>query len=92
MRVALEVSRLLLYKTVWKLQQGESVTLEAAMLKLLISESFLNNSLSAVRTHGGLGYITSGEVERDLRDAVGGVIYAGTSDIQRLLIGRLLGL
>ena len=92
MQVALEVSRLLLYKTVWKLQQGENVTMEAAMLKLLISESFLDNSVSAVRTHGGIGYITDGEIERDLRDAVGGVIYAGTSDIQRLLIARLLGL
>ncbi|MEO0888362.1 MAG: acyl-CoA dehydrogenase family protein, partial [Cyanobacteria bacterium J06648_10] len=38
------------------------------------------------------GYLSEYEVERDLRDAVGGVIYAGTSDIQRNLISRSLGL
>jgi alkylation response protein AidB-like acyl-CoA dehydrogenase len=42
--------------------------------------------------HGGVGYLTEWEVERDLRDAIGGTLYAGTSDIQRNLIARLLGL
>ena len=49
-------------------------------------------SLDAIRVHGGRGYVTEHEVERDLRDAIGGVLYAGTSDIQRVLIARLLGL
>ena len=66
--------------------------LDAALLKLHLSESFIASSLDAVRTHGGTGYLTEYDVERDLRDAVGGVLYAGTSDIQRNVIAKLLGL
>jgi alkylation response protein AidB-like acyl-CoA dehydrogenase len=62
------------------------------MTKLVISELFVANSFDAVRLHGGGGYLTEVGIERDLRDAVGGVIYAGTSDIQRNLIAGLLGL
>jgi len=92
MKLALETARLLLYRAAWKLANDESVTLDAALLKLHLSETFVKSSLDAIRIHGGSGYLTDTEVERDLRDAVGGVIYAGTSDIQRLLIARVLGL
>lgn len=92
MKLALETARLHLYKVVWMLDRGESVGLEAALLKLHLGEAFVASSLDAVRIHGGAGYIAEGGVERDLRDAVGGVIYGGTSDIQRVLIGRMLGL
>jgi len=44
-----------------------------------------------VRIHGGRGYLSEFGIERDLRDAVGSVIYAGTSDIQRNIIAKLLG-
>ena len=71
---------------------GEPAALEASLLKLHLSESFIDSSLDAVRTFGGRGYLSEHEVERDLRDAVGGILYAGTSDIQRNLIARLLGL
>lgn len=92
MRLAVETSRLLLYKVVWMLQNDEKVTLEAALLKLHLAETFVESSLDAIRVHGGGGYVTENGIERDLRDAVGGVLYGGTSDIQRLLIARLLGL
>ncbi len=92
MKLALETARLLLYKVAWNLEHDESVTLDAALLKLHLSESFITSSLDAIRTQGGGGYLTENEIERDLRDAVGGVLYAGTSDIQRLLIARILGL
>jgi alkylation response protein AidB-like acyl-CoA dehydrogenase len=42
--------------------------------------------------HGAKGYVSEFEVERDLRDAIGGLVYSGTSDIQRNIIARLLGL
>jgi len=45
-----------------------------------------------VRIHGARGYLEEHGVERQLRDSVGGVLYAGTSDIQRNLIASLLGL
>lgn len=92
MKVRLETARLLLYKTAWLKQRGESAMLEAAMVKLYLGEAFVQSGLDAIAIHGGNGYMTETEVERDLRDAVGGVIYAGTSDIQRNIIARLLGL
>jgi alkylation response protein AidB-like acyl-CoA dehydrogenase len=92
MKLRLETSRLLLYKLAWLKSQGKSALMEAAMLKLQLSESFVASSLDAIRNHGGHGYVTENEVERNLRDAIGGVIYAGTSDIQRNIISNLLGL
>jgi L-prolyl-PCP dehydrogenase len=92
MRLRLETARLLLYKVAWLKQQGKSAMLEAAMLKLHLSECFVESSLDAIRVFGGHGYLTKNEIERDLRDAVGGLLYAGTSDIQRNIISGLLGL
>lgn len=91
MKLRLETAQLLLYKVAWLKSQGKSATLEAALLKLHISESFIDSSLDNIRNHGAHGYVTENEIERDLRDAVGGVIYAGTSDIQRTIISNLLG-
>ncbi|MEL6939397.1 MAG: acyl-CoA dehydrogenase family protein [Cyanobacteria bacterium J06598_1] len=92
MKLRLELAKLLLYKVAWLKDQGKSAMLEASMLKLHLSEAFVASSLDAVRVHGGNGYLSEYGVERDLRDAVGGVIYAGTSDIQRNIIARSLGL
>ncbi len=92
MKVRLETARLLLYKVAWLKDQGRSALLEAAMLKLFLTEQFVASGLDAVRIHGGQGYLSENDVERDLRDAIGGVIYAGTSDIQRNIIAGLMGL
>lgn len=92
MKVRLETARLLLYKVAWLKQQGHSATMEAAILKLYLSEQFIASGLDAIRIHGGRGYLSDAEVERNLRDAIGGVLYAGTSDIQRNTIARMLGL
>jgi alkylation response protein AidB-like acyl-CoA dehydrogenase len=90
MKLRLETSRLLLYKVAWLKNEGDSAMLDAALLKLQLSESFITSSLDTIRNHGGSGFLTEHEVERDLRDAVGGVLYAGTSDIQRNIISQLL--
>jgi alkylation response protein AidB-like acyl-CoA dehydrogenase len=92
MKVRLETARLLLYKVAWLKQMGKTAIMEAAMAKLYLSESFVQSSLDAIRTHGGYGYMTEMEIERELRDAVGGLLYSGTSDIQRMIISRWLGL
>lgn len=92
MKVRLETARLLLYKTAWLKQTGQNATLDAAMLKLYLGEAFVDSSLDAMRTHGGGAYLVENGVEKDLRDAVGGLLYAGTSDIQRNIIAKLLGL
>ena len=92
MKLRLETSRLLLYKTAWLKKNGDNAMLEAALLKLQLSEAFITSSLDAIRNFGGRSYLTENGIEKDLRDAVGGVLYAGTSDIQRNIIAKLLGL
>ena len=92
MKLRLEASRLLLYKAAWAVDQGQPATMDAAISKLSLSESFLASSLDAVRIHGGKGYCVDEGIERSVRDSIGGVIYGGTSDIQRLTIAKLLGL
>lgn len=92
MRLRLETSRLLLYHTAWLKQEGKPAMAEAAMLKLHLGECFVESSLDAIRVHGAHGYLSEHGTERNLRDSVGGVIYAGTSDIQRNIVARMLGL
>jgi L-prolyl-PCP dehydrogenase len=92
MKVRLETARLLLYKVAWLNQMGKPAIMEAALAKLYLSECFVQSSMDAIRTYGGYGYMTESEVERDLRDAIGGTLYSGTSDIQRVIIARWLGL
>ena len=92
MKLRIETARLLLYKVAWLVERGQPAMMEAALLKLYLSEAFVESGLDAIRIHGGAGYLSETGVERDLRDAVGGVLYAGTSDIQRNIVSRLLGL
>lgn len=92
MKLRLELARMLLYKVAWLETMGKPLMLEAALAKLYLSETFVDSSLDAVRVHGARGYVTEFEVERDLRDSVGGLIYSGTSDIQRNIVAGLLGL
>jgi alkylation response protein AidB-like acyl-CoA dehydrogenase len=76
----------------WNKQRNGKAALESAVAKLHISESWVKNCLDAIQVYGGYGYTTEYELERDLRDAVGGTLYSGTSEIQRNLIARHLGL
>ena len=92
MKVRLETARLLTYKVAWLKSIGKPVMMDAALAKLYLGECFVESSLDAIRVHGGYGYMTEFEVERDFRDAVGGTIYGGTSDIQRNIVAGLLGL
>jgi alkylation response protein AidB-like acyl-CoA dehydrogenase len=92
MKIRLEAARLLLYRAAWMKSQNQPAALEAAITKVFVSESFVEGSLDAMRIHGARGYLVEDEIERDLRDSAGGVIYAGTNDIQRNVIAALLGL
>lgn len=92
MKVRLETARLILYRVAWLKKMGKPAVVEAAIAKLYLSEAFVQSSQDAIAVHGGYGYMAEGEIERDLRDAIGGTIYSGTSDIQRTIIARLLGL
>ncbi len=92
MKMRLDTSKLLMYRCADMIDKKSCTAVEASMAKLHISESFVESSLEAIRIFGGKGYLAKEGVERNLRDAVGGVLYSGTSDIQRQVIARLLGL
>ena len=92
MKVRLETSRPLVYAIGRLKDAGRPATLEAAMAKLHVSDCFVKSSLDAVQVFGGYGYMTEQQVERDLRDAVGSTLYSGTTEIQRTIIARGLGL
>ena len=92
MKVQLEAARLLTYRSAWRLGRIKNVSMDASMTKLFVSESLVNAALATVQIHGGYGYMTETEVERALRDAVGSTIYSGTSEMQRNIIARWLGL
>ncbi|MGA1235735.1 MAG: acyl-CoA dehydrogenase family protein [Limisphaerales bacterium] len=91
MKLRLEASRWMVYHAAWLKQTGQRSTLESAMAKLSLTEAWLASSLDAMRVQGARGYVEEFEVERELRDAAGGVIYGGTSDIQRNIIAGHLG-
>jgi alkylation response protein AidB-like acyl-CoA dehydrogenase len=92
MKVRLESARLLLYRLGWLRTQGKPSPMEAAMVKLYLSECFVQNSLDALQVHGGYGYVTEYDLEREVRDAIGSRIYSGTSEIQRNIVAGYLGL
>lgn len=92
MKVQLEAARLLAYRSAWRLGHARSVSMDASMTKLFVSESLVGAALAAVQVHGGYGFMTEYGVERTLRDAIGSTIYSGTSEIQRNIIARWLGL
>ena len=92
MYVRLEAARSLIYKVAWLKAQGRSAPAEAAAAKLFTSEAFVRSSQDAIQVHGAYGYMKEAGIERDLRDAVAGTIYSGTSEIQRVVLARMLGL
>jgi alkylation response protein AidB-like acyl-CoA dehydrogenase len=83
-------SRALLHATGAARDRGETVTLPAAMSKLLASETAMTVTREAVQIFGGYGYVTDYPVERLFRDAKVTEIYEGTSEIQRVVIARQL--
>lgn len=92
MKLRLETARGLLYQSAYQRSIGRSAVMEAAMAKLHISECWVKTCEDAMQVHGGYGYLTDQEIEREMRDALGSRIYSGTNEIQRNLIGSLLGL
>ena len=92
MYLRLEAARLLVYQAAWLAGQGKPALAEAAAAKLFTSEAWVQSSLDAIQIHGAYGYMKEAGIERDLRDAVAGTIYSGTSEIQRVILSRMLGL
>ncbi|MET9480031.1 acyl-CoA dehydrogenase family protein [Streptomyces sp. NPDC006638] len=91
-KIRLETAAKWLYDTGERLAAGENVTTDLAIAKLLTSESNLATSLAAVQLFGGHGYMTEYGLEKDVRNAVAGTIYSGTSEIQYNRIASMMGL
>jgi alkylation response protein AidB-like acyl-CoA dehydrogenase len=85
-----EAARLLTEKAARTLASGARSDLEAGMAKLFATEAAVENSLEAMRIHGGYGYSKEYVVERLYRDAPLLVIGEGTNEIQRLVIAKRL--
>jgi alkylation response protein AidB-like acyl-CoA dehydrogenase len=92
MRVRLDTSRPLVYRIGTLKDANKDATTEAAIAKLHVSDSFVKSCLDAVQVFGGYGYMTEMQLERDLRDSIGSTLYSGTTEIQRNIIAKGLGL
>lgn len=92
MKIRLEAARWLIYRAAWGLDRVRSVSLDASIAKVFVSEALVKTALDSVQIFGGYGYMAEYDVERALRDAVGSTLYSGTSEIQRNIIARWLGL
>jgi len=92
MKLRLETARLLLYRLGWLMDRGETPALESALVKLYLSECYVRSSLDALQVHGGYGYMTEYELERDVRDAIGSRLYSGTSELQYEVAAKSMGL
>jgi alkylation response protein AidB-like acyl-CoA dehydrogenase len=88
----IEAARLLTYRAAFLKDSGKRMTLESAMAKLYASEIAVSATRDAVQIHGGYGYIDETPVSRFYRDAKILEIGEGTSEIQRLVVARGLGL
>lgn len=88
LRLRAETAELLAHKVAWLADQQQLGPDHAAMVKLHLSEAFAASAADAVQIHGGYGYTTAAELERMTRDAMGALLYSGTSDIQRTVIAR----
>lgn len=91
MSMEIELGRNIIHKSAWLKDQGKPFTKESAYAKLFASETATRAANHAIQIHGGYGYMREYEVERYLRDAKLMEIGEGTSEIQRLVIARQLG-
>jgi len=90
MATAIEAARALVLSAAVLRDAGQPCLKEASMAKLFASEMAERVCSDAIQIHGGYGYVTDFPVERIWRDVRVCQIYEGTSDIQRLVIGRSL--
>ncbi len=88
MATKIETARLLCYKAAWEKDNHLDYTTTAAMAKLHASDTAMWVTTEAVQIHGGYGFVKEFHVERLMRDAKITQIYEGTSEIQKMVIGR----
>jgi alkylation response protein AidB-like acyl-CoA dehydrogenase len=92
MKMMLDVSRMLVYRFAWLMSQGKATRVDAAVLKLYTGETYKAVSDMGLQILGGYGYCMEYPMQRFFRDSRLATIGAGTSEIQRNIIARGLGL
>ena len=90
MKIAYEASRLLTWKAAWEADNGFDNTISASCAKAFASDTGMKTASDALQIFGGFGYTTNFLIEKLFRDAKLYQIYEGTSQIQRMIIGRFL--
>jgi butyryl-CoA dehydrogenase len=85
-----DASRMLVWRAGWLKDKGLPNTLETSIAKLHATEASLECANAAIQVHGGAGYVDDHPVERYFRDARVTTLYEGTSQIQKLIIGRAM--
>jgi alkylation response protein AidB-like acyl-CoA dehydrogenase len=88
MVVETEAARALVWRAGWVKDLGKPSTTETSIAKLYATEAAVKCANAAIQVHGGSGYVDDYPVERYLRDARVTTLYEGTSQIQKLIIGR----
>ena len=88
MIVKRDAARMLVFRAGALKDQGKPSTIETSIAKLYATESAVECANTAIQVHGGSGYVDDYPVERYLRDARVTTLYEGTSQIQKLIIGR----
>ncbi|MBM7584708.1 alkylation response protein AidB-like acyl-CoA dehydrogenase [Bacillus pakistanensis] len=91
MALKIELARNMVYKAAWLKDQGRPFSKEASMCKLYASEISMEVADEAIQIHGGYGYMKEYHVERYMRDAKLLEIGEGTSEVQKMVISRLIG-
>ena len=92
MKMMLDISRTLVYRFAWLMSEGKATRHDAAVLKLYTGETYKTVSDLGLQILGGYGYCMEYPMQRFFRDSRLAVIGAGTSEIQRNIIARGLGL
>jgi alkylation response protein AidB-like acyl-CoA dehydrogenase len=90
MAVDADAARMLTYRAGWLKDAGRPSTTETSIAKLYATEAAVKCANTAIQVHGGAGYVDDHPVERYLRDVRVTTLYEGTSQIQKLIIGRAL--
>ena len=88
MATKIDAARLLCLKAAWEKDTGKDYTVSSSMAKVFASETAMWSAVEAVQIHGGYGFVKEYHVERLMRDAKITQIYEGTSEVQRIVIGR----
>ena len=92
MQLEVDAARLLTLRTAWMVEEGIPCTRESSMAKLFASETYMRAALKGLQILGGYGYMMEYDMQRHFRDAKISEIGGGSSEIQRLIIAKSLGL